>query len=327
MFYQDADVQQRVHTVSRKSERLVNLTIALLATKRWLTKSQIFTSVDGYEGEADAMERMFERDKDDLRNLGITIEVGSFDPLFEDEVGYRIRPESYRTEISSITPRELSLISLATQAWQGAVLDSTALSALVKLKSLGIDSDFDSIPALAPTVQNSDENFLSIINAIAARQVISFSYVGPDLNSQSRAIEPYGVGTKSGNWYVAGRDLDRKEERLFRLDRFDSEVKTQGKPGAYDIPDEFLMKDALTAPAATQIAQLKVRRGKAHSLRLKSILAKDDDDWSVIEIPYIDESELVSEVLWHGTDVVVISPDSVRLAAISALEEIVRIHG
>ena len=87
------------------------------------------------------------------------------------------------------------------------------------------------------------------------------------------------------------------------------------------------MKDALTAPAATQIAQLKVRRGKAHSLRLKSILAKDDDDWSVIEIPYIDESELVSEVLWHGTDVVVISPDSVRLTAISALEEIVRIHG
>jgi hypothetical protein len=55
------------------------------------------------------MERMFERDKDDLRNLGITIEVGSFDPLFEDEVGYRIRPENYRAEIGSITPRELSL--------------------------------------------------------------------------------------------------------------------------------------------------------------------------------------------------------------------------
>ena len=91
MYCLDVAVQQRVHTVSRKSERLVNLTIALLGTKRWLTKAQIFSAVDGYEGESDAKERMFERDKDDLRNLGIEIEVGSFDPLFEDEAGYRIQ--------------------------------------------------------------------------------------------------------------------------------------------------------------------------------------------------------------------------------------------
>jgi proteasome accessory factor B len=74
--------------VSRKIERLINLTIALLATKRYLTKSEIFSSVDGYEGSPETMERMFERDKDDLRSLGIEIEVGSFDPLFNDEAGY-----------------------------------------------------------------------------------------------------------------------------------------------------------------------------------------------------------------------------------------------
>ena len=76
---------QRVLTVSRKSERLVNLTIALLATKRYLTKSEIFRTVDGYDGSPEAMERMFERDKDDLRSLGIVIELGTFDPLFEDQ--------------------------------------------------------------------------------------------------------------------------------------------------------------------------------------------------------------------------------------------------
>ena len=75
-------------TVSRKTERLVNLTIALLATKRYITKSEIFRTVDGYEGSDESKERMFERDKDDLRNLGIEIEVGTFDPLFEDESGY-----------------------------------------------------------------------------------------------------------------------------------------------------------------------------------------------------------------------------------------------
>ena len=73
--------------MSRKNERLVNLTIALLATKRYLTKNEIFRNIEGYEGSAEAKERMFERDKDDLRKLGIQIEVGGLDPLFDDENG------------------------------------------------------------------------------------------------------------------------------------------------------------------------------------------------------------------------------------------------
>jgi proteasome accessory factor B len=197
--------------VSRKSERLVNLTIALLGTKRWLTKAQIFATVDGYEGENEAKERMFERDKDDLRNLGIEIEVGSFDPLFEDEAGYRIRPDSYRTDIEEVSARELSLISLATTLWQGAVLDSSALSALIKLKSFGIESDLDAIPAIETMLHVSDENFSAIVDAISHRRTISFTYLAPDLSRQDRALEPYGAGTKGGYWYVAGRDLDKKE--------------------------------------------------------------------------------------------------------------------
>ena len=82
-------------TVSRKSERLVNLVIALLATKRNLTKSEIFRTIEGYEGSNESMERMFERDKDELRSLGVEIEVSGLDPLFDDEQGYRIRPETH----------------------------------------------------------------------------------------------------------------------------------------------------------------------------------------------------------------------------------------
>lgn len=327
MFSLDVVDQQRAPTVSRKSERLVNLTIALLATKRWLTKSQIFTSVDGYEGEPDAMERMFERDKDDLRNLGITIEVGSFDPLFEDEVGYRIRPENYQADLDSISSRELSLISLATQAWQGAVLDASALSALIKLKSLGIDSDVDSIPGLAPTVHISDSNFATIIDAISERRVISFNYLSADLNSENRAIEPYGAGTKNGFWYVAGRDLDRKELRLFRLDRFDSEVKNQGKVAAYKIPSDFKMSQSLANPEESHIAVIRVRRDKAHALRLRAISVTDEEEWSTIEVKYFRESELLSDVLWHGEDAILLSPQSARDSAIRALELIVKSHG
>ena len=321
------DAQQRVLTVSRKSERLVNLTIALLATKRWLTKSQIFASIDGYEGEPDAMERMFERDKDDLRNLGITIEVGSFDPLFDDEVGYRIRPESYASDIDSISPRELSLISLASQAWQGAVLGSTALAALVKLKSLGIDSDLDSIPAFIPRANVSDVNFSVIIDAIAQKHVISFSYLSHELESKSRAIEPFGVGTKNGHWYVAGRDLDRKELRIFRLDRIDSDIKIQGKACSYEIPEDFLMEELLASPEQSFEGTVRVRRDKAHSLRARATSVTDEEEWSTLTISYRDETEFLNDVLWHGPDAVIETPHSARESAIKALQEVVRSHG
>src|SRR3954464_9776255 len=77
----------------RKTERIVNLTIALLVAGRYLPKSRIRELVEGYHGLSDAaFERTFERDKDELRALGVPIEVGGCDPLFEDEAGYRILP-------------------------------------------------------------------------------------------------------------------------------------------------------------------------------------------------------------------------------------------
>ena len=326
MFLRADDVLQRVHTVSRKSERLVNLTIALLGTKRWLTKSQIFTAIDGYEGEPDAKERMFERDKDDLRNLGIEIEVGSFDPLFEDEVGYRIRPDSYRNDISEISARELSLISLATSIWQGAVLDSSALSGLIKLKSLGIESDLDAIPSIAPTIHISDENFATIVDAIANRRTISFSYLSQELTAQVRVLEPYGAGTKGGYWYVAGLDLDRKDIRLFRLDRIDSEVALQGKAGSYVIPPDFAMSTQLASPVKTEVATLKVRRGKAQKIVLASTIIEDGDEWVVVEYPFLHQSELLTDLLWHLEDVEIVKPVQARTSIIEHLNQVVAAH-
>lgn len=313
--------------MSRKSERLVNLTIALLGTKRWLTKAQIFVAVDGYEGEPDAKERMFERDKDDLRHLGIEIEVGSFDPLFEDEAGYRIKPDSYRSDITEISARELSLINLATSIWQGAVLDSSALSALIKLKSLGIDSDLDAIPAIEPTIHISDENFAAIVDAIAERRTISFTYLSQELMQQQRVIEPYGAGTKGGYWYVAGQDLDRKDIRLFRLDRIDSEITRQGKVASYEIPADFTMSVHLASPVKTGMARLKVRRGKAQKIVAVATMIEAGDEWSVVEYPYLHQSELLADVLWHLDDVEIVEPHQARTAIISVLNQAVSAHG
>ena len=314
-------------TVSRKSERLVNLTIALLATSRWLTKSEIYRTIDGYSGDLDAKERMFERDKEELRNLGIEIEVGSFDPLFEDEVGYRIRPEKYKIQISNLSELQFSLISLATQMWRGAVLSSQANSALLKLKSLGIESDAEGLSLNPQRLDVSDENLLHIIDAISSKKVISFGYFNRDSVTQDRAIEPLGVGTKNGFWYVAGRDLDKKEIRLFRLDRFSSAVKDQGRAGAFDAPTDFAMSDLLQSQARNNLCRIKVRTDKAHALRKFSSVISSDDDWDLLELSYATQGQLIRDLLWHRDDVEIIGPDEIVVTLRSALERIEALHG
>jgi proteasome accessory factor B len=312
--------------VSRKSERLVNLTIALLATGRWLTKSEIYKNIDGYSGEPDAKERMFERDKEELRNLGIDIEVGTFDPLFEDEVGYRIRPERYRIQSTEFTAKQLALISSASQSWRGAILASKASAGLAKLKALGIESDIDGIPINPHQLRSSDENLSRIIDALAIRKTVSFQYRAADNSYEDRAIEPYGVGTKNGFWYVAGNDLQRKATRLFRLDRIISEVREQGKAASYSIPIDFSMEQQLAERTRNNVAHLMLRKGKAHALRKYSQVLEASDDWESVSYKYTDQDSIIRELLWHRDDVKVVEPHSVRESLKSALESIASLH-
>ena len=309
-------------TVSRKSERLVNLTIALLATGRWITKSEIYENIEGYSGEPDAKERMFERDKEELRNLGIDIEVGTFDPLFEDEVGYRIRPENYRIQISELTPQHLALISSATQSWRGAILDSKASAGLTKLKSLGIESDVDGIPINPHQVRNSDTNLAKVIDALALRKTISFDYRASDNTDENRALEPYGVGTKNGFWYVAGNDLERRAVRLFRLDRVVSEVKEQGRGASYEIPEDFSMHDQLQSRTRKHVAQLLVRKGKADRLRKHASVQESQDEWDSVKYQYSDMKDLIRDLLWHRDDVKVIGPTEVKESLMASLHSV-----
>jgi len=308
--------------VSRKSERLVNLTIALLATGRWITKSEIYENIEGYSGEPDAKERMFERDKEELRNLGIDIEVGTFDPLFEDEVGYRIRPENYRIQISELTPQQLALISSATQSWRGAILDSKASAGLTKLKALGIESDVDGIPINPHQVRNSDTNLAKVIDALALRKTITFDYRASDNTDENRALEPYGVGTKNGFWYVAGNDLERRAVRLFRLDRVVSEVKEQGRGASYEIPEDFSMHNQLQSRTRKNVAQLLVRKGKADRLRKHASVQESQDEWDSLEYQYSDMKDLIRDLLWHRDDVKVIGPTEVKESLMASLHSV-----
>ena len=312
--------------MSRKNERLVNLTIALLATKRYLTKNEIFRNIEGYEGSAEAKERMFERDKDDLRKLGIQIEVGGLDPLFDDEAGYRIRPESYALSLRDLTPTQVTLLSLAAQAWQDAAFTDLSQQALRKLTSIGLDTDSSQLPVMAPKLIGADENLRSALDALTSLTTIEFDYLNIQGVAQKRLLQVYGVQARKSHWYLIGLDTEKGAIRNFRVDRIQGVVTTVGKAQSYVIPATFEITE-LEPAIQTPLAVLQVRPGAGYQLRRMATTIETADDWDLLEVPIFDLDFITNLVLWHGEDVIVSSPVQLRSAVVAALEKLVKIHG
>ena len=310
--------------MSRKSERLVNLTIALLATKRYLTKSEIFRTVEGYEGSPEAMERMFERDKDDLRSLGITIELGTFDPIFEDEAGYRITPSSYQLNLGELDGTDIALLSLAATAWSGAALERESTSALIKLSSMGIDSDSEALSLLTPQVSGTDQNFVLVTDAIVRRSEIEFEYLSADLSKQVRKIAPYSMRGESGSWYLVGLDRAKDSVRTFRLDRIVSEVIVSKKSNTFEIPVQ--LSDGIQ-DEAQEFALLRIRKNRGHQLRSLATVVETGEEWDEIRLPIVDSSWLLRSILWHRDDVVAVKPPALRDQVVDSLKELRALHG
>jgi proteasome accessory factor B len=313
--------------VSRKIERLINLTIALLATKRYLTKSEIFSSVDGYEGSPETKERMFERDKDDLRSLGIEIEVGSFDPLFNDEAGYKIKQETYQFELGDISSTEVSLLSLAADAWQEASFGDAAQKALLKLRSIGIASDEISIPGSVQKLNDGGQDLSLITKAIAQSQLLNFSYLDSSLKTVARKVVPIALSTRSGFWYLSGVDQDVQEIRTFRIDRIQGQITATAGPTDFEAPLGFDANSALTHSPTSEFAVIDVRVGKGTSLRALAISTKSLGEWDQIRVPIFNLDSLCSLILWHGLDAMVQEPTDLRDLVIEHLQALVSNHG
>ena len=329
MYYRDAaDLPKEVTMASRKNERLINLTIALLATKRYLTKSEIFRTIEGYEGSTESSERMFERDKDDLRRIGIVIEVRGVDPGFEDEPGYRVRPETYRLNLGELNGAEVALLSLAAEAWRGAALGESAQSALVKLRSLGIGSDFDGLPNLSPKLNVRSPNFLPLTRAIADQNTIAFTYLSAQLHNESRIVNPFGLGSRHGNWYLVAFDQDREDMRTFRLDRIVGSVEITTKRGAFETDSNFNVLSFLdsTLFENRDIAEVSIRVGRGHGLRADAQVISFDDEFDLCHIPYAIESRFIDSILWHGDDVIVHKPIHLKEKIVERLQSLVSTH-
>ena len=309
-------------TANRKPERLINLTLALLATRRYLTKAEIFSTVAGYEGKAETQERMFERDKDDLRSMGIEIEVGNLDPFFEDEPGYKISAESYALKLSDLESAEIALLSLAAGLWQQSIISEDAQNALRKFKSLGIPADYSQVGALEVKFEQPQEFFDAVLAAIESRKRISFYYSSSTV--KEREVNPYTLTLWNGFWYLIGLDLASGEVRTFKASRFVGGVSTTGKANSYEIPQDFRLQHSLFRSEAQEekVAQLLIRKGQAHTLRASGKAVGESGEFDRFEIPYESTTTLSRQILWHGDQVIVEEPSELRAKVISTLEEV-----
>ena len=191
-----------------------------------------------------------------------------------------------------------------------------------KLHAIGIESDTELLLDLAPAIINQDSNLAIAISAITSKTVLSFSYLNEDLQSQSRALEPYAVTSRYGHWYIFGNDLDRKASRLFRLDRVSGELKLQGKSGAFEIPTEVDVNSAFAKSSDLSTAVIFLRDGRGLNLRsrgLQSVVTNAPVGWEALKMEYRDRERFIEEILWYGNDVIVSEPADLRTEILKIL--------
>ncbi len=304
---------------SDKTERLINLTLGLLSSKRYLTKNEIFRNVAGYSGSPETMERMFERDKDELRGLGIEIEVGQIDPLFEDEQGYLIRSASIQIQPEEFSKEELLLMTMAANLWKESALSGISENALIKVASLDGGIGFNNIAL--PLIEDekfSTRVFEKIIEAIQHNKYLTFAY-----KNKQRIVAPYGLKNTKGFWYLIAQEKDQ-DIKVFKLIRIESEIEILDSEEKYTKPENFDINSYLESALKEEQREaiLKIRENKVNKLRSKGAVTESIDGWDTLKITFDDLKEFTKEILWYGDDIYVISPSDLRDEVVKNLKQV-----
>jgi proteasome accessory factor B len=311
-----------------KVERLMNLVIALLSTRNYLTAERIRQTVYGYADSAsdEAFSRMFERDKNELRDLGIPLETGRVSRLDPSE-GYRINRDAYALPDIELTADEAAAVAVAVQLWQSPELITATQGALLKLRAAGIDVDAAdpsvSIPSAAalPGVRGSEAILGILLAAIDSGRVVRFPHRATRSEPvRIRTVEPWGVVTYHGRWYLVGRDRDRDAVRTFRLSRIGDDVEAFGPPGAVSKPEDVDLREIVArvvGDAPTGItARVWIAAGRATALRRAGTVVESASlggrDGDVVSIDVGPLDRLAREIAGYGADAVVLEPDALR---------------
>jgi proteasome accessory factor B len=309
-----------------RAERLVNLVICLLSSRQYLPAERIRRIVPGYaEAPSDeAFFRMFERDKAELRELGVPLETGRT-PGFDAGEGYRIARRDYELPDIDLEPDEAAAVALAARLWDSPQLAGAAHGAVLKLRAAGVEVDPEPSMVVEPRVRATEPALIPLITAVQAGQTVTFAHRRrPAEPPAARILEPWGVVSWRGRWYVVGHDRDRKATRCFRVSRIVGPVETVGAAGAVQCPAGTdllkIVADSVGRPPVAHAARLWLASGRANGLRrYAKVLESRAVDGVVGDVVVVDLPGYDVAARWIaglGPDAVVLEPaelaDAVR---------------
>ena len=309
----------------RKTERLLSLVVCLLSSQRYLSATQIRAAVPGYPDSFDAFKRMFERDKEELRDLGIPLDMGTNGTL-DDEVGYRIPRQAYVLPDIRLEPDEAAVLAVAARVWHRAELAGAAAGALLKLRAAGVDAEEAAQPGIEPRLQAGEAAFAPLWEAVRDRRPVTFRYLAAGRSeAQQRELEPWGVVNRHGRWYVAGHDRARQAVRAFRLSRIEGQVEFCGPPGSVTVPPDANVRELVRSwddrPVPPRTAVLGVRAGAGLGIRRQATReVTGADGWDEVELPFAEVAWFSEHLASFGPDVMVREPADLRDAVITRLK-------
>ena len=321
-------------------ERLFSLVLALLATESGLTKNEILSTVQGYRqrykpgGDNANLERQFERDKDDIRDLGVPLETidSPGDTGNNQLLRYRIPRGAYELPHDiSFSSVETTLLNLAAMVWREGSLSGESRRALLKLRSLGVAAD-EPVIGYAPRLRLRDAAFEPLSAALEKHLVVRFSYLKPgEDEAREREVVPLALVQYQGRWHLSAEE-GSGDHKTFLLRRIVGPVMA-GKaapvrPGDHaaaaltgleevwerSVADVQVVSDS---DAATRLAN---RRGTERLPRTPG--AADER----LRLHFVDANILADELAGFGPEVLVLSPPELRAAVIARLERTAADH-
>ncbi len=309
-----------------RTERLLNLVFALMATSRPVPRSVLRDQVPGYREAASdpAFERMFERDKDELRSMGVPVET-VIDESGE-VLGYRIPRDAYAMAPLDLTLAERSAVAVAAQVWGQASVAAVAGTAVRKLEAVLGDAQSWVPAGLAGEVVlgSTEAALLPLLQAIRTDRIVTFPYRTPAGDTAAmRTVSPWRLASTDGHWRLTGHDHDRRAERTFRLSRIQGPVTLTARSRE---PLEAAAGEGGEPTDPTVRATVHVEPWRGASLRRAATAPVAPGMAADIEVAFPSMDALVGALCAAGADATVLRPAEVVDRVHAGLLELHRLH-
>jgi proteasome accessory factor B len=221
-----------------------------------------------------------------------------------------------------VTPDEAAAVGLGARLWQSAGLAEAARGALIKLRAAGIEVDSARALDLEARTDAAEEALHPCLDAVQSGRAVTFVYQKPSGDRERREVEPWGVVSWRGRWYLVGHDRDRDAPRCFRLSRVSGAVRPIGPDGAVKVPtgvDLVGYVQASHRDGPHPVARIRVRHGAGVGLRRICRLLESGEDADLLEVWYSDLDWIAGRLAGEGSAVQVLDPPEVREAVIRRL--------